>query len=133
MKILIWMIRAKFIICSENWTDELKFCDLASRQQHRIKRSFCRILVDTFQDERFLATTSFRSSIEFKQLNKESANNLVSFLGKFDVAVSALKPLSLKDLADFLIVSIALSNQILIHRVCLRCLWHRMKSHLMII
>jgi len=72
--------------------------------------SIWKILVDTFQDERLLATTYLNSILNFKPISSESAHNLNSFLEKFDVSVSALKQLKITDLADFLLVSLALAK-----------------------
>ncbi|XP_044751640.1 uncharacterized protein LOC123311639 [Coccinella septempunctata] len=56
--------------------------------------SIWKLLINTYQDERLLASTYLRSIFEFKPITVESSNHLNHFLEKFDVSVSAFKQLN---------------------------------------
>ncbi|XP_044741885.1 uncharacterized protein LOC123302859 [Chrysoperla carnea] len=69
-----------------------------------------KILVDKYQDKRFLANNYLKQILDFKSIQVESTSALNNFIERFDTSVSALKQLNIADLADLILVSIALSK-----------------------
>lgn len=66
------------------------------------------ILIDKYQDKRYLANSYLDQIFEFKASQTESGKNLNLFLEKFDIAVKALKKLDIPDLSDFILLHQAL-------------------------
>lgn len=69
-----------------------------------------KVVVDRYQDKRSLATFYLNKILEFKPISRQSSQGLENFLQYFVSSIDALKALNIEDLADFILLHIALSK-----------------------
>lgn len=67
-------------------------------------------LIEKYEDKRALASRYLSQILEFKIIQNEGVSQFNAFLEKIDGSISALKNLKVPDLADFMLMTIALTK-----------------------
>lgn len=67
-------------------------------------------LIEKYEDKRTLASTYLNQILDFKPIQSESVTSLNLFVEKVDSAINALLKLKLKDVLDFILVTVSLSK-----------------------